>query len=203
VLKSTWYDFRVASKLRDPRGAASLAGSVGGAEGRGKAGGGDLLGRLVVELRRAAVPVAAQNFVERCCRRRVGRSFCGHRRHGYAGSTVHRIVPGFALHAGDYEHGDGTGTRSAFGPAAFADEAAGLATSHGGGCGPGILSMANALPCASMPAGAAETPASISRNNMLCVGLVALLFDSVRLQQWVSGTACSSQGSCCSASGDG
>ena len=48
----------------------------------------------------------------------------------YRGSTVHRIVPGFVVQAGDFVMGNGSGGESIFNGKKFKDERAGLALKH-------------------------------------------------------------------------
>mmetsp|Transcript_26632 Transcript_26632/g.57791 ORF Transcript_26632/g.57791 Transcript_26632/m.57791 type:complete len:412 (+) Transcript_26632:145-1380(+) len=58
----------------------------------------------------------------------------------YRNSTVHRIVPGFIVQAGDFVFGNGSGGESIYNGKKFKDERAGLALKHDRR---GILSMGN------------------------------------------------------------
>ena len=99
-------------------------------------------GRIILGLHGGVAPVTCKNFstlanvaqfaVPDDARARVAP--------GYAGSSFHRVIPGFMVQGGDTTKGDGTGGRSIFGNA-FDDET--FALRHRG---PGILAMANAGP---------------------------------------------------------
>ena len=98
--------------------------------------------RLVIGLFGHNVPRTAENFRQLCTGESVNLSTG--RPLTYAGSPLHRIIPGFMAQGGDITKGNGTGGRSIyFTPAHPYFEDENFAVAHGGA---GTLSMANSGP---------------------------------------------------------
>ncbi|KAF8640476.1 hypothetical protein AX17_000139 [Amanita inopinata Kibby_2008] len=89
---------------------------------------GESLGRVVFRLFDDIVPNTCRNF------RELATNAHGY---GYQSSLFHRIMPNYIIQGGDYENGNGTGGKSAFGEV-FPDE--NFAIKHDKA---GMLSMAN------------------------------------------------------------
>lgn len=100
--------------------------------------GGELVGRMVIELFAHLVPKTAENF-RALCTGEKGMGKLGFPLH-YKKTPIHRVIPGFFVQGGDFTHGNGTGGESIYG-APFPDE--GFVKSH---ASLGSVSMCNSGP---------------------------------------------------------
>ena len=98
--------------------------------------GGNLLGRIKIELFVDVAPRTAENFRQLC----TGEYRVGGKPPGYKGATFHRVISRFMIQGGDFVRGDGTGTASIYGDH-FDDET--FALRHDAA---GLVSMANSGP---------------------------------------------------------
>ena len=101
---------------------------------------GDPAGRVTFGLYGNQVPKTAENFRALCTGEKGTEGSASGKPLGYAGSPMHRIIPGFMLQGGDFTNGDGTGGESIYG-GKFADEDVAIAHTK-----EGLLSMANSGP---------------------------------------------------------
>ncbi|KAJ1699724.1 hypothetical protein LUZ63_008236 [Rhynchospora breviuscula] len=101
--------------------------------------GGEMEGRIVIELYASIVPKTAENFRALCTGEKGVGPSTGVPLH-FKGSTFHRVIKGFMIQGGDISAGDGTGGESIYGRN-FDDENFELKHER-----KGMLSMANAGP---------------------------------------------------------
>lgn len=102
--------------------------------------GGEMAGRLTMELRRDVAPKTAENF-KALCTGEAGVNEQGQKR-SFKGTPFHRCQRDLVCQSGDWVHKDGTGSESVFeGEPLFEDE--NFILRH---TGPGCLSMANRGP---------------------------------------------------------